>query len=110
MTFFVSPFAQDASILMSSPAPHGMFLICNAAITEPPHLVEGWPEGSDAPNGTKPVNVPPAPGGERRQLVYPARDRWEARSSRERCRNRSLHARRPKSGTDPRPGRRGCCR
>src|ERR1700731_5410503 len=58
ITFFVSPFAQDASILMSSPAPVGMFLICNAAITEPPHLVEGWPEGSDGPKGTKPVKSP----------------------------------------------------
>ncbi len=41
ITFLVSPFAQLASILMSSPAPHGMFLICNAAIAEPPHLVPG---------------------------------------------------------------------
>ena len=41
ITFFVSPFAQLASILMSSPGPVGMFLICNAAITEPPHLVSG---------------------------------------------------------------------
>src|SRR5260370_5273006 len=38
-TFLVSPLAQDASILMSSPTPHGMFLICNAAITEPPRFV-----------------------------------------------------------------------
>src|SRR5260370_30598286 len=39
ITFLVSPLAQDASILMSSPTPHGMFLICNAAITEPPRFV-----------------------------------------------------------------------
>src|ERR1700731_4922512 len=59
ITFFVSPTANDASILMSSPAPVGMFLICNAAITEPPHLVAGWPDGSDPPsNGTAPKSVP----------------------------------------------------
>src|ERR1700716_69104 len=43
ITFFVSPFAQLASILMSSPGPVGMFLMFKAAITEPPHLVSGWP-------------------------------------------------------------------
>src|SRR5258708_39732090 len=47
ITFFVSPFAKLASILMSSPGPVGMFLICNAAITEPPHLVSGCPEISE---------------------------------------------------------------
>ena len=28
-----------------------MFLICNAAITDPPHLSEGWPEISDKSSG-----------------------------------------------------------
>ena len=44
---------------MSSPAPVGRFLICNAAITEPPHLVSGWPEISDrvgvAPGASRPA-------------------------------------------------------
>src|SRR5512140_925544 len=44
ITFLVSPLAQVASILMSSPGPVGMFLICNAAITEPPTLLSGWPD------------------------------------------------------------------
>src|ERR1700730_9291118 len=35
-------------------------LICNAAITEPPHLVAGWPDGSDGPKGTAPPSVPAA--------------------------------------------------
>jgi hypothetical protein len=43
ITCLVSPFAQLASILKSSPAPLGMFLICNAAMTEPPHFVSGCP-------------------------------------------------------------------
>ena len=41
ITYLVAPLAQLASILMSSPGPVGMFLICNAAITAPPHLVSG---------------------------------------------------------------------
>src|ERR1700731_3343045 len=53
ITFFVSPTANDASILMSSPAPVGMFLICNAAITEPPHLSEGRRLISDTLFGTR---------------------------------------------------------
>src|SRR5258707_3229426 len=47
ITFLVSPLARLASILMSSPGPVGMFLMFNAAITEPPHLVSGWPLTSD---------------------------------------------------------------
>src|SRR5258708_8245286 len=38
-----SPLAKDASTLISSPAPVGIFLMFKAAITEPPHLVSGWP-------------------------------------------------------------------
>src|SRR5258708_38767995 len=62
ITFLVSPLAQLASILMSSPGPVGMFLICNAAITEPPHLVSGWPLTSDKPVGAAPAR-PVAPAG-----------------------------------------------
>jgi len=51
ITSFVTPFDQDASILMSSPAPVGMFLTFKAAITEPPHLVSGWPLISDSAVG-----------------------------------------------------------
>jgi hypothetical protein len=36
ITYFDAPFDQVASILMSSPAPVGMFLICKAAETAPP--------------------------------------------------------------------------
>src|ERR1700682_6088408 len=69
MMFLMSPLAQLASNLMSSPAPVGMFLICNAAITEPPHLVSGWPEASEkafAPfvpdvNGVTRPAMPPGP-------------------------------------------------
>ena len=50
---------------MSSPAPVGMFLICNAAITEPPHLVSGWPLISESrsephPQGPWHQREPPA--------------------------------------------------
>src|SRR5260221_6822999 len=62
ITFFVSPFAKLASILMSSPAPVGMFLICNAAITDPPHLVSGWPEISERLFGDAAAR-PVAPAG-----------------------------------------------
>ena len=40
---------------MSSPAPVGMFLIFNAAITEPPHLLSGWPLISESAVGTAPA-------------------------------------------------------
>src|SRR5216117_2973786 len=64
ITFFVSPFAQLTSILMSSPAPVGMFLICNAVITEPPHVVSGRPLISERLFGC-PGARPVAPGGAR---------------------------------------------
>jgi hypothetical protein len=41
MTCLTSPCVYVASILMSSPGPVGMFLICNAVDTAQPHLVEG---------------------------------------------------------------------
>src|SRR6266550_8726758 len=62
MMFFMSPLAQLASILMSSPAPHGMFLICKAIITEPPHLSVGWPEISERLFGDAAAR-PVAPAG-----------------------------------------------
>ena len=40
---------------MSSPAPVGMFLMFNAAITEPPHLVSGWPLISEGRSGRAPA-------------------------------------------------------
>src|ERR1700693_4581508 len=65
ITFFVSPFANDASILMSSPTPVGMFLICNAAITEPPHLSVGLPlisENVFGPAAARPTKPEPTAG------------------------------------------------
>jgi hypothetical protein len=41
ITALVSPLEYETSILKSSPAPVGRFLICNAAITAPPHLSSG---------------------------------------------------------------------
>ena len=41
ITALVSPLEYVASILKSSPAPVGMFLICNATFTAPPHLSSG---------------------------------------------------------------------
>src|SRR5258706_11992426 len=39
--YFDAPSAQDASSLMSSPAPVGMFLMFKATITAPPYLSSG---------------------------------------------------------------------
>src|SRR4051794_5383829 len=86
ITFLVSPFDQDASILRSSPAPVGMFLICKAAITEPPHFVSGCPLISEreigaaetspvAPAGAVAPKKPPTP------LKLPFRMLYEALTS-----------------------------
>src|SRR5436190_23051159 len=79
ITFLVSPLAQVASILMSSPAPVGMFLICKAAITEPPHLVSGCPLISDKLVGAAPAR-PVAPAGVARvfRVLYEPLTSWAA--------------------------------
>src|SRR5262245_3973019 len=64
ITFFVAPFAQLMSNLMSSPGPVGIFLICSATITEPPHLLSGWPVISESAFGC-PGARPVAPAGAR---------------------------------------------
>jgi hypothetical protein len=40
-TYFDAPLDHVASILISSPAPVGMFLICNAVDTAPPYTSLG---------------------------------------------------------------------
>src|SRR4051812_30673386 len=62
ITCLVAPEAYEASILKSSPAPVGMFLICNAPITAKPTLLSGWPEISDRAVGAAPAR-PVAPAG-----------------------------------------------
>src|ERR1700692_2741839 len=62
-TYFDAPNDQLASILMSSPAPVGRFLICNAAITAPPYLSSGWPRL------TRPTSL--TPGGATKAVVTP---------------------------------------
>jgi CheY-like chemotaxis protein len=61
-TAFVSPLDQVASILMSSPGPVGMFLICKAAVIAPPTFESGCPERTESVKAVAPAALtPPAP-------------------------------------------------